>query len=55
VNSAITQVDGVTQANSTQTRQLASTAQSLAAQSKSLMDLLGTLSANKPTASSLQL
>ena len=55
VNSAITQVDGVTQANSTQTRQLASTAQSLAAQSKSLMDLLGTLSANKPTTSSLQL
>jgi methyl-accepting chemotaxis protein len=42
VNTAITQMDHVTQSNSSQTEELAATAQSLAGQSERLLQLVGT-------------
>ncbi|MGA8940791.1 MAG: methyl-accepting chemotaxis protein [Acidobacteriaceae bacterium] len=47
VNTAMTQMDGVTQSNSTQTEELSATAASLAGQSATLMELVGTFTLSK--------
>lgn len=47
VNTAMTQMDGVTQSNSSQTEELSATAASLAGQSATLMELVGTFTLSK--------